>query len=49
MGLPCLREAVQRFIDAADDEAALKVDGQCAATLPHAPVFVPLADAGPAR
>ena len=49
MGLPCLREAVQRFIDAADDEAALKVDGQCAATLPHAPVFVPLADAGAAR
>jgi pimeloyl-ACP methyl ester carboxylesterase len=49
MGLACLREAVQRFIDAADDDAALKVDGQCAAAVPHPPVFVPLADAGLAR
>jgi hypothetical protein len=44
MALPCLREAVQRFIDAGDDAAALKVDPHCAATLPHARVFVPLAD-----
>jgi pimeloyl-ACP methyl ester carboxylesterase len=45
MALPCMREAVQRFIDAADDAAALKVDAHCAATLPHPRAFVPLADA----
>jgi hypothetical protein len=45
MGLPCLREAVQRFIEASDDAAALAVDAGCAATLPRPRVFVPVAQA----
>jgi pimeloyl-ACP methyl ester carboxylesterase len=42
MALPCVRDAVQRFIEAADDDAALKVDASCAASLPRPRLFVPL-------
>src|SRR5262249_46513236 len=42
MAVPCVRDAVVRFIDAADDAAALRVDGDCAALLPHPRLFVPL-------
>jgi hypothetical protein len=49
MALPCLRDALQRFIDAPDDDAALKVDGDCAANVPRARAFVPLARASAAR
>jgi hypothetical protein len=51
MALPCVRDTVLRFIEAADDAAALQVDAACAAALPHPRVFVPLAEAAsvPAR
>lgn len=50
MGLPCLREAVFKFVDAATDEAALAVDVGCAAGVPRAGVFVPPGRSGePAR
>jgi pimeloyl-ACP methyl ester carboxylesterase len=49
MALPCLRESVRRFIDAPDDDTALQVDGDCAAGMPRARVFVPLARASAAR
>jgi len=51
MALPCVRDAVLRFIEAADDDAALKVDASCAATLPRPRLFVPLGQAasGPTR
>jgi pimeloyl-ACP methyl ester carboxylesterase len=45
MALPCVRDAVLRFIEAADDDAALKVSAQCAATLPRPRLFVPLGQA----
>jgi pimeloyl-ACP methyl ester carboxylesterase len=41
LGLPCVREAVFRFVDAADDAAALHVDTGCARDLPRPPVFMP--------
>jgi len=47
MALPCVRDAVVRFIDAADDTAALQVDASCAASLPHPRVFAPLQASGP--
>jgi pimeloyl-ACP methyl ester carboxylesterase len=49
MALPCLRDAVQRFIDAPSDDAALKVDRDCAAAVPRPRAFVPLARASGAR
>jgi pimeloyl-ACP methyl ester carboxylesterase len=49
MALPCLRDAVQRFIDAADDDEALKVSADCAAAVPRPRLFVPLAQASAAR
>ena len=36
----CMRDAVFRFIDAADDAQALKVEADCAAKAPRPPVFV---------
>ncbi len=47
--LPCLRDAVQRFIDAPDDDAALEVDADCAAAVPRPRLFVPLGSASGAR
>lgn len=38
----CLRDAVHRFIDAADDAEALKVDTSCAGSVPRPPAFVPV-------
>jgi pimeloyl-ACP methyl ester carboxylesterase len=49
MALPCLRDAVQRFIDAASDDDALQVSADCAATVPRARVFVPMAGASGPR
>lgn len=51
MTLPCLRDAVVRFIEANDDDTALRVDARCAQALPRPRVFVPLGQAatGPAR
>lgn len=39
MGLACLRDAVYRFVDAASDEEALKVDADCAKAIPRPPMF----------
>ncbi|HEY6512217.1 MAG TPA: alpha/beta hydrolase [Burkholderiaceae bacterium] len=47
MALPCVRDAVLRFIEAADDGAALQVDATCAAALPRPRLFVPLGQAAP--
>jgi len=51
MALPCVRDAVLRFIEAPDDDAALKVDASCTAALPRPRLFVPLGQAAsaPAR
>ena len=45
MALPCVRDAVLRFIETGDGETALKVNAQCAATLPRPRLFVPLGQA----
>jgi pimeloyl-ACP methyl ester carboxylesterase len=37
----CMRDAVFRFIDAADDAQALEVKADCAAKAPRPPVFLP--------
>lgn len=42
MGLACLRDTLFRFIDAASDEEALKVDADCARAIPRPPAFVPV-------
>ena len=39
--LGCVRDAVTRFIDTADDTAALATDAGCAAAVPRPPAFVP--------
>ena len=41
MGLLCMRDVLYRFIDAADDALALKVDTTCAASIPRPPAFSP--------
>ena len=48
MALPCVRDAVLHFIEAVDDDAALKVDASCAAALPPPRLFVPLGQAASA-
>jgi pimeloyl-ACP methyl ester carboxylesterase len=45
MGLGCMRDVIFKFIDAATDEEAQKVDANCAAALPRPGAFVPLSDA----
>ena len=47
MALPCVRDAVLRFIEAGDDAAALRVDAPCVAAVPRPRVFVPLGQASP--
>lgn len=42
LALACMRDAVVRFVDAASDEEALKVEATCAAGMPRPTVFVPL-------
>ncbi|MCU0921235.1 MAG: alpha/beta hydrolase, partial [Burkholderiaceae bacterium] len=41
LALPCLADAVFRFVDAAEDAQALRVDAACARDLPRPPAFVP--------
>jgi len=41
LALPCMRDAVFRFVDAADDAKALRVAADCARDVPRPPVFVP--------
>ena len=43
LALPCLRDAVFRFIDAETDADALAVDAGCALSLPRPPSFAPVA------
>jgi fermentation-respiration switch protein FrsA (DUF1100 family) len=45
LALACVRDAAMRFITEAGDEAALKVDADCAASMPRPPAFVPMAPA----
>jgi len=42
LALPCVRDAVFRFVDAAGDADALRVDAGCARDIPRPPAFVPL-------
>jgi hypothetical protein len=45
LALPCQRDVLFRFIDAASDGQALIVDADCAAAIPRPPAFVPVAAA----
>jgi pimeloyl-ACP methyl ester carboxylesterase len=42
MSLPCMRDVMFRFIDAADDAQALAVDAACVKSIPRPPAFEPL-------
>ncbi len=42
LSLACLREAAMRFVSEPTDDAALKVDTACAASVPRPPAFVPI-------
>jgi pimeloyl-ACP methyl ester carboxylesterase len=39
MGLACLRDVLYRFVDAASDDEALKIDADCAKPIPRPPMF----------
>ena len=41
MGLPCMREVLNRFIDAKTDAEALAVKTDCAAKMPLPLAFIP--------
>jgi pimeloyl-ACP methyl ester carboxylesterase len=41
MSLPCMRDVLFRFVDAASDEEALQVDMACAVNIPRPGAFVP--------
>jgi alpha-beta hydrolase superfamily lysophospholipase len=43
MAIGCMRDVVFRFIDAATDDEALKVDADCARQIPRPAAFVPVA------
>jgi pimeloyl-ACP methyl ester carboxylesterase len=50
MAIGCMRDVIFRFIDAADDEQARRVDAGCARAIPRPPAFAPVAPAaGSAR
>jgi len=49
LALGCMRDVVLRFIDAATDNEALKVDASCVAAIPRPPAFVPLSSAPASR
>lgn len=42
MALGCMRDVLFRFIDAESDDAALKVDADCAQKMPRPPAFLPV-------
>ncbi|MDP1900120.1 MAG: alpha/beta fold hydrolase [Rubrivivax sp.] len=46
MAMGCMRDVLFRFIDAASDDEALKVDAGCASAIPRPPAFVPVAAPG---
>jgi hypothetical protein len=39
MAIGCMRDVLYRFVDAAGDDAALKVDAGCVAGIPRPPMF----------
>ena len=47
MALPCMRDVLFRFIDAASDDEALKVDADCAKGIPRPLAFVPVTAPAP--
>ena len=47
MSIGCMRDVIYRFIDAAEDKAALDTDAACVKGVPRPPAFVPISvDAG---
>jgi len=42
LSIGCMRDAVFRFIDAASDDEALKVDADCAGAIPRPGAFIPV-------
>ena len=46
MAIGCMRDVLFRFIDAASDEDALKVEADCARQIPRPPAFVPVGAGG---
>jgi pimeloyl-ACP methyl ester carboxylesterase len=42
MALGCMRDVLFRFVDAAGDDEALKVDAGCVASVPRPPAFLPV-------
>jgi pimeloyl-ACP methyl ester carboxylesterase len=46
MAIGCMRDVLFRFIDAASDDEALKVDAECARQIPRPAAFVPVAAEG---
>ena len=42
MAIGCMRDALFRFVDAATDDEALKVEADCARAIPRPPTFIPL-------
>ncbi len=41
MAIGCMRDVLYRFVDAATDDEALKVDASCVAAIPRPPMFAP--------
>jgi pimeloyl-ACP methyl ester carboxylesterase len=41
MGIGCMRDVLYRFVDAATDDEALKVDASCVTAIPRPPMFTP--------
>jgi alpha-beta hydrolase superfamily lysophospholipase len=41
IALPCMRDVLFRFVDAASDDEAQKLDAACAAAIPRPGAFVP--------
>jgi pimeloyl-ACP methyl ester carboxylesterase len=42
MGIGCMRDVLYRFVDAASDDEALKVDASCVTAIPRPPMFAPM-------
>ena len=42
MGIGCVRDVMFRFMDAADDAAAMAVDASCVTGIPRPPAFAPM-------
>ncbi len=42
MGIGCMRDVLYRFVDAPNDDEALKVDASCVTAIPRPPLFAPM-------